>query len=66
MYKTWILIVTRIYLLRLQPRRITITVSATAFTNNALAGHLRVPLGPTRQTLLPGTTKLLDWLDWLC
>jgi hypothetical protein len=42
------------------------TVPLTAFTNNALAGHLRIPLGPTRPILLPGPTNLLGWLgSWL-
>jgi hypothetical protein len=41
------------------------TVSVTALTNNALAGHLRLPMGPTRPTVLPGPTRLLGWLGWL-
>jgi hypothetical protein len=58
-YETWIVIGT--VFIRRSYRQDGLqshgTVYLKAFTNNALAGHLRVPPGPSRPTLLPGPTR---------
>jgi hypothetical protein len=60
--KSWILIGTCIYPLRLQPRQIIFTYNHSffdSFANNAMAGHFRFLPGPTRTARLVRLARLL-------